>query len=404
MIAFAAAVATSHCASESARQAASRARASLGGAPAALALVFASSSYDDLDEVPAALESEIGPVPLVGGTAAGAVFDSRGVYARGVLVGLLGGDGVKAWTATAPIRSADMLHVVPAGARVLAQAHAAASAGFPDALCFAFAPGLRVDGEALVAALRKGTGSRMQLAGALTGDDFASDRARVFAEGGARTDRIVLAGVFTRRPVGVAARHGCQTTGPTRIVTRSDGPWLLELDERPALEVWLADASAAGFQAHADGQRTLVELANRHALGLDVPSHVEPLMRTPLARRGDGAVLLGASIAEGTRANVMRASADDMLGATRWAGRVAQERCGGRSTGALVLASAHRLAALGDRFHEEPEAVGRAIDAPIAGACVLGEIARAHREVDAFHNTTAVVVAWPRTRKRPASL
>jgi hypothetical protein len=401
MIAFAAAVATSHRASDAAREAASRAYASLGGAPPKLVFAFASSSYDDLDDVPAALGGAIGPLPLVGGTAAGAVFDGRGVYTRGVLVGLLGGDGVRAWTATARIRSADMLDVVPAGARVLAEAHLAASAGFPDALCFAFAPGPRVDGEALVAAVRKGTGSRMQLAGGLTGDDRGSDRARAFAEGGARADRVVLAGVFTQTAIGVAARHGCQSTGPTRIVTRSDGPWLLELDGRPALEAWLADASVAGFQAPEDGRRMLGELADRHALGLDVPSHVEPLMRAPLALRENGGVLLAASIAEGTRARVMCASPDEMLEATKWAGRLAQERAGGRSAGALVLASARRLAALGDRFRDEPEAIGRAIDAPVAGVCVMGEIARAHREVDAFHNATAVVVAWPRSRKRP---
>lgn len=70
-------------------------------------------------------------------------------------------------------------------------------------------------------------------------------------------------------------------------------------------------------------------------------------------------------------------------------------RVGGRASGVLLLPCSGRLAALGDRFREEPEGVARTLEAPIAGACVFGEIARAHREVDAFHNTTAVVVAWP---------
>jgi hypothetical protein len=396
MIHFAAAVSTSYGAVDSAKEAAGRARASLGDATPALVVCFASPEYDDFAGIPAALEAELGCLPLAGGTSGGAVFDADGVAPRGVLVVLMGGDGVRATTATAPLRSADLFDVVPAGSRLLAEADRAASDGFEEALCLAFAPGVRVDGEAFVAAVRKGTGARMQLAGGLTGDDFTFDRTRVFADGEARDDRAVLAGVFTRSNAGVAARHGLRPVGPRRLVTRTDGPWLLELDGRRALDAWVTDVRALDGRPPAGGQDLLVYLANHYPLGVDVPSLIEPIVRAPMALREGGAVLLAAAMPEGTRVRTMRASAREMLEAGRGAAEVARARVGAATSGALVFACSGRLAALAGRFAEEPEGISRALEAPVAGVCVFGEIARAHREVDAFHNTTAVVVALPR--------
>jgi hypothetical protein len=425
VIAFAAAIATSSVAADGATEAASRARAMLRGAPPVLAFAFASASYDDgLDAVPDALERELGRVPVAGGTAGGAMFDQSGVETRGVLVVLLGGDGVRAMTATAPIASPELMDVVPAGARVLAAADAAAADGYEEALCLAFAPGGRVDGESLVAAVRKGTATRTQLAGALTGDDFTFDRARVFADGGARADRALLAGVFTKSSVGIAARHGWRPSGPPRVVTRTDGAWVVAIDGRRAIDAWLGDVRAADGRPPSGRTELCAFLANHWELGvhlaarsaaassIDGPARspgsapsalpvrgrhpLETLLRAPVALRDDGAVLLTGGVTEGTRVRVMRASPQDMLDAASEAAEVARERVGGHASGVLLLSCAGRFAALGERFGEEPSAIARALDAPVAGACVFGEIARAHREIDAFHNATAVVIAWPR--------
>jgi hypothetical protein len=396
MIHFAAAVSTAGDPAEAAREAAGRARAAMGSHVPRLAVVFAPADSPGLDGIPRVLEGELGSLPLVGGTSGGAVFDGKGVAPRGVLVALVGGEGVRALTCTAPLGSPELLDVVPAAARLLAEADRCANDGLGEALCLAFAPSSNVDGEALVAAVRKGAGPRMQLAGGLVGDDFTFDRSRVFADGGARADRVVLAGLFTRAPAGLGARHGWRAVGPPHVVTRSEGPWLLEVDGRPALDAWLADVRAADGNPPAGGKELLVYLAIHYELGLDAPALDEPLVRAAMELREDGAVRLAAGIPEGKRVRVMRASSREMLEASRKATEVARERAGGSTPGALVFSCSGRLAALGERFREEPEGIARALGAPVAGACVFGEIARSHRELDAFHNTTAVVVALPR--------
>jgi hypothetical protein len=396
LIAFGAAVVGSSDASSAAAEAAARARSLLGAAQPVFAIVFASVSYDRLDGVPAAIEKVVGRLPIAGGTAGHVVFNQEGVTTRGVLVALVGGDGVRATTATARIASPELIDVVPAGAQLLMNADAASEEGFGEALCLAFAPG--VDGEALVAAVRKGTAARMQLAGGVIGDGLTVDRPRIFADGGAHADRVQLMGVFTRTPVGVAARHGWRTVGPTRVVTRSSGPWLLALDGRRAVDAWLADVRAAnGRPASGD---VGPGVPGGWGLGLDLPSHNEPrvraLVHSSAALQNDGAVLLSGAIPEGTRVRVVRASKADLLDAARAAASIARKRLDGEPSGALLLACSTRFAALGEGFGEEPAAVTEALGAPVAGTCVSGEFARAHREIDAFHNATAVVVAWPR--------
>jgi hypothetical protein len=403
MIRFGSAINDGGSASEAARKAARAARAGMGDVPPKIALVFASAAYDDLDQVPLELEGELGGAPIIGGTSGGCVFGPRGISARGVSVVVIGGDGISATVVSESVRSSELLEAVPLGEQIARAGDAAAQEGRTEFTCLAFAP-FSVDGEAFVAAVRKGAGARAQLAGGLIGDDLTFDRARVFAKGGASADRMVLAGLFTRTPLGVAARHGWSPAGPTRTITRTEGCWLVQLDGRPAFDVWLEDTRAVGGNPPPGrGRDVAVYLANHYELGLDVGSLLplstaavlEPIIRAPFSIRHDGAVLLSASVAEQTPARVMHAEPADLLRAAHAAAESARGAAGGGVAGALVFACSGRLAALGDRFVEEQRAIADRIAAPIGGSCVFGEIARARRDVDAFHNTTVVVAAIP---------
>lgn len=417
MVRFGSGTSDAATAVDAARSAVAAARAMLGEAPPRVALVFFSPSYADVPELPAALHAALGDVPVVGATAGGCVFGSGGLAARGVAVVLLGGE-LEVTIRAAEATSSELLEVVPAAEEITARAIDAAGRGLIHHACLVFAPGIYVDGEALVAAVRKGAGTGMQLAGGLSGDDFTMDRPAILEGGAIRQDRVVLVGLAARSQIGVAARHGWTPIGPTRVVTRSDGPFLVEIDKRPALDVWLEDAARSALGAppsRATDRRALVlALANHFPLGLleendggrarggrattsrnaRPKANGELVARTPYVIREDGVIQLSASIAEGARVRVMHGSKNDLLRASRDAATTACLRAGGRLSGALVLACSGRLAALGEAFVREPTQIGAHLGVPFAGACVFGEIARNVRDVDGFYNTTAVVVAF----------
>jgi hypothetical protein len=386
-------------AADATRVAVEQAKAALAGSKPALAIVFASASYPDVDAVVQTVRDAVGDVPLVGGTSGACVIGNEGCAARGVSVVLLGGD-LEVEVRTVAASTPDLLEAVPAAEALAHAADGAARRGYPHFACLVFAPGLSIDGEALVAAVRKGAGARAQLAGGLTGDDLTFDRPKVLADGELRPDRIVVTGIFTKKPIGIAARHGWQAIGPTRTVTRAEGARLLELDGRPAAQVWLEDARRVGATIpNGDAREIALYLANHYELGIvesgtrSQEEH-ELVVRAPFAIEANGAVVMSGAIPEGKRVRILHGSRNDLLRASTEAATDAALRAGNRIAGALVLACSGRLAALGDAFPQEPAAIGRRVRAPIGGACVYGEIAKNVRDSDAFFNTTAVVVAF----------
>lgn len=360
-----------------------------------LGLVFASVSYSDADAAGAAVRALTGDLPIVGGTSGAAVLGPASVASRGVSVVLLGGDDLQVATSTAALEGPELVDVVPAARRIAEAADEAAKEGFGHYSCLVFAPGIYTDGEVLVAAVRKGLGARAQLAGGLTGDDMTMDRPRVFVRDELKHGHVVLAGLFTKKHVGISARHGWRAVGPVRTITRAEGRQLHELDGRPAIDVWLEDVRKAGGTIPADKKELLVFLANHYELALtDKTTATELIARAPWRLDDDGSVLLSGSIGEGRHVRLVHASRKDLLRASTNAASDAVLRAGSQVAGALVFPCSGRIACLGDEFPEEPRIISERIAAPIGGACVFGEIARTERDVDAFFNTTAVVVAF----------
>ncbi len=405
MITFGSGMSAAATATIAARDAATEALRMLRGERPKLAIVFVSASYPDVHQAARTVRAVVGDAQIIGGTSGACVFAGEHVGPLGVSVVLLAGADIEVESHTAPIEPPTFFPAVPAAEKVAKAAGRAALAGLSHFVCLVFAPLGLIDGEALTAAVRKGAGAHAQLAGAITGDDLTMDRAKVLFGDELRDDCLVVTGLFTRRPIGIAARHGWAGVGRVRTVTRSDGPYLLELDGQPALDVWLDDARAAGGTPPAAISEVALYLGNHYSLGLaddSVPRIAiaddkrELVARTPFAIREDRAIQLSAAISEGARVRVLHATREDLLRASREAAATAAERAGGSVAGALVLACAGRLAALGDTFAEEPAAMRAELDAPIGGACVFGEIARNVRDVDAFFNMTSVVVAFPK--------
>lgn len=414
MLVFGSGMSTAASARAAAAEATAQAQAAFVGTKATpkLAIVFASITYDEANTAPKAIRELVGDIPIVGGSAGSCVLGPADVATRGISVVLIGGDDIQVVSRAAEIGSPELVSVVPAAQEIARAADEAAKNGLLHYLCLVFAPGIFVDGEALVAAVRKGAGARAQLAGGLTGDDLTMDRPKVWANDELRSDHVVLAGIFTKKNVGIAARHGWRAVGPMRTVTRADGPLLIELDGRPALDVWLEDAKRAGAtlpSATATNKELALYLANHYELGIsDTPSgnyqtkgdskktedEGELVARAPWAIEEDRTIKLSASIGEGRRVRVIHAARKDLLRASTDAASDAVMRAGNTVAGALVLACSGRLAVLGDEFSEEASLIRRRVSAPIGGACVFGEIAKNGRDFDAFFNTTAVVVAF----------
>lgn len=394
---FGSGMSTGASARDATHEAVAQALRTFDRAPPKLALLFASVSYADLAVAPRALRDVVGNVPIIGGTSGPCVLGPSGTVARGASVVLLGGDDLEVAYRTARLDAPHHVAVVPAAREIARAADEAARRGLVHHVCLVFAPGIHVDGDALVAAVRKGAGARAQLAGGLTGDDLTMDRPQVFVRDELRSDTALLAGIFTRKHVGIAARHGFKATGPTRTVTRAEGAVLFELDHRRAIDVWLEDARRVGSVPPTDRCELASYLASHFELGIadEVTNEGGELVaRAPWRVSEDGSLTLSGSIGEGRRVRLVHANRSDLLRASTNAAAEAVMRAGGRVVGALVLPCAGRVVSLGHQFAEETARIRERIAAPIGGSTVFGEIAKNERDVDAFFNTTTTIVAF----------
>jgi len=382
-------------------EAMARARAAFGDQAPSLAIVFASDGYPSLETLGARIAEHLPGVPFVGGTSGGCVFDAARFGYTGVCVALLGGDDLRVETRAVAITSADLLEVATAARelRVLADAHAEEGRG--ELTCLAFAPSRGIVGDALVAALKKGATAHAQLVGGLLAQEGSMSGGRVWSDAGVSETRVVLAGLYTERPLGVAVRHGWTPIGDTHRVTRADGARLLELDGRPALDVWLEEATRHGGELPLAGREAgslALHLAARYELailGTESHSGGEPIVRGSRVIHEDRTVELFGSVPEGADVRFVTATEASLFAAAKHAaeqalGKVAQ------ASGALALTCAGRAFVLGDRYHLEPELLAKTLGVPVGGTTVTGEIALARRAADGFYNSTAVLLVFPR--------
>ncbi|MBP5857955.1 FIST C-terminal domain-containing protein [Marivibrio halodurans] len=177
-----------------------------------------------------------------------------------------------------------------------------------------------------------------------------------------------------RTPLQTALTQGCSPIGPVHAVTRAEGPVILELDDRPALEVFKRDIGEPLAS-------NLQDCAGRIFSALPVPgSDRRDYMVRPLTGidMGHGAIAIGQAVSAGDKVLFCRrgteAAVEDMRGMLADLKR----RVGGRPVrGGLYVSCAAR----GPHQFRAPEREHQLIaecfgDIPLVGFFANGEISR----------------------------
>ncbi len=104
---------------------------------------------------------------------------------------------------------------------------------------FLLSEGIHVNGTALLAGLQAGLPASVTVSGGLAADGTHMTRTVVLTSDAVGSDRVVAAGLYgPRLRVRCGSLGGWDPFGPERIITRSRGNVLYELDEQPALALY----------------------------------------------------------------------------------------------------------------------------------------------------------------------
>lgn len=255
------------------------------------------------------------------------------------------------------------------------------------AAVFVLGDGIDVNGSTLAEGLTEGTGGSAVITGGLAGDGSRFERTWVLVDGRPVVSHVVVVGLYgTALEVGHGSDGGWTILGPERVITRSEGNMLLELDGHPALELYKRYLSerVSGLPATA----LLFPLAIRTGASGD-----SELIRTVLSvDESRQSMTFTDDVPQGSTAQLMRGTSERLVDAAQTA--AAQARLPGDEPGlAIAVSGFGRRLYLGQRVEEELEAVMSELGptCSLVGFYAYGELSPVPAGGCALHNQTMTI-------------
>lgn len=235
-----------------------------------------------------------------------------------------------------------------------------------------FAPGISINGSALVAGMVSRVGPKVPITGGLAGDCGAFARTWTLNSQGASTDEIVAIGL---QGEAIEFAHGSfggwKPFGPVRRITRCEGNVLYEINGEPALEVYKRYLGHQASDLPASG------LLFPFAIFDPEGKEAGPIRTILGVDRSMGSLTLAGSVETGGYLKLMHADADGLVSGAKAAADAARRMhtTSGNSLAILVSCVGRKLV-MGNRTDEEVEAVSRVFGsrATLTGFYSYGEI------------------------------
>ncbi len=246
-------------------------------------------------------------------------------------------------------------------------------------------------------------GANLPLAGGAAGDDLKMKHTPVALNGQVANDAIALVVIFSKKPLGIGVQHGQKGLSSLMKVTRSDGNVVYEVNGRNARQVWRDETTeAAKRQGLNPDDLNNPDKATPYLLlyqaGLSVDSDNALKIRAPLTLDDSGALHFACGMPEGVEFRITTSNPEQQIQSAREAARLAKEGLkGAPCAGALVFDCICRYEILGTRFSAAVTSIQEVLaGVPFAGFESYGEIALSTEALSGFHNTTSVVLCFPK--------
>lgn len=257
---------------------------------------------------------------------------------------------------------------------------------------FVLSDGLKVNGSALVDGLLQGLPPNVAITGGLSGDKDRFQETLVVSNGIPEANRVGVLGLYGEHlRVGCGSSGGWNPFGPERLVTKSRGNILYELDGKSSLTLY---KSYLGEQAQGlPATGLLFPLSIRSA---ERPSR---LVRTVLAvNEDDQSMVFAGDIPEGSYARLMKANINHLIDGATQAANISLSGGGSSQPELAVLISCvGRRMVLKQRVEEEVETVQDILgdQSVIAGFYSYGEMSPSSPGgLSELHNQTMTITTF----------
>jgi len=309
-----------------------------------LVVAFAAPEYFDAPSPLAELSEAYPASTLIGCSTAGEIAGRR-VQDDSISVAVLGLEHSRVAAAATRVEHRD--DSFAAGEHLVEQLDAQGLRGV-----FVLADGLDINGSQLVDGLSRFP-AHIPVIGGLAADSDRFARTWVLHAGRPQTRAAAAVGFYGDRfQMTHGARGGWETFGPERVVTRSHGNVLFELDGKPALTLYKEYLGDLACGLPSTGLRYPLCICRD-------PGDAKRLVRTILGvDEARQSMLFAGDIPQGSIAQLMRASFDKLVGGAVEAASLARAHADAAGPlAALAVSCVGRRLVLGEHVEDETEAL-----------------------------------------------
>jgi hypothetical protein len=257
---------------------------------------------------------------------------------------------------------------------------------------FVLSDGLIVNGTDLVRGLISRLPDHIKITGGLAGDGDRFRETYVVYNGDVLKNIVVAAGFYGHNlKVGYGSLGGWDPFGPERLITRSQGNELFEVDGCSALELY-----EKYLGKHAEG---LPATGLLFPLSLRNEDNDYGIVRTILSvDRQKQSLTFAGDVPEGAYARLMKANFDRLIDGAEGAARLSHAAIGSRHPDlAILISCVGRKMILKQRIEEEVESALEILgkDSAIAGFYSYGELAPSAKALNCeLHNQTMTITTF----------
>lgn len=249
-----------------------------------------------------------------------------------------------------------------------------------------FSDGLVVNGSDLAKGILEVLPEKVTVTGGMAGDSDRFEQTYCGLNEKAVQNNIIVIGLYGQLEVTHGSFGGWDPFGVPRVVTRSKGNIVYELDHEPILELYKKYLGELAVQLPASGLL--------FPLNITQPGSDTQLVRTLLSiNESEGSIVYAGDVPEGSTAQLMKANFNRLVEGAEKAAENAHQ--GISPDFALLISCVGRKLVLKERIEEEVEAVKSIMGETVhmAGFYSYGEIApaRSQSQFCELHNQTMTI-------------
>jgi hypothetical protein len=253
---------------------------------------------------------------------------------------------------------------------------------------FVVSEGSFINGSQLTKGMNNAANDKVLITGALCGDSERFEKTLASYNENPKQGEIVAVGFYSETLEVTSSIYGGWTPfGPERIVTKSEGNIMFELDNQPALDLYKRYLGKKS--------KDLPAAALLYPLNVKTKETKQTIVRSILnIDEEKNAMILAGDIPEGSIVQLMMTNVDNIASASERAAKQALELRKNKPELAMLVSCIGRKLVLDQRVEEEIEEVIEVIgeDTTITGFYSYGEIAPFHGEMSCqLHNQTMTV-------------